>query len=76
MPMRSIIPAEDVHRPEDLESGRIGRHQNLRLAQMWRTVLVRPNHANHDLAARVTRTGNIELLAVDHPIVAVEFGMT
>ena len=72
MAVGRVVLSEDVHRPEDLEPFRVRRHENLRLARMRRTIWIRLDHHDHDLAARVTGAGDVELLAVDHPFVAVE----
>ena len=70
-----VVVAEHVHRPEDLEAGRVHRHEDLRLLEVGGRVRVGADHADHDLAARVAGAGDVVLLAVDHPLVAVEHGL-
>ena len=56
---------------EDLDAGRVHRHEDLRLPLVRRRVRVGLHHDDHDLAARVAGAGDVVLLAVDHPLVAV-----
>ena len=74
MPVRGVVLAEHVHRAEDLDAGIRQRHEDLRLAAVRRSVGVRLDHDDHDLAARVAGAGDVVLLAVDQPLVAVEHG--
>jgi hypothetical protein len=41
---------------------------------VWRSILACSQHANQYLAAWVTRAGDVKLLAVDDPFVAIAFG--
>ena len=72
--VRGVVLAEHVHRPEDLDARRVHRHEDLRLALVRRPVGAGLHHDDHDLAARVAGAGDVVLLAVDHPLVAVEHG--
>ena len=72
VPVRCIVLAEHVHRPDDLHTGGIDRDEDLRLLLVRVSVRVRLDHGDHDLAAGVARTRDVELLAVDDPLVAVE----
>ena len=76
MTVRSVVLAEHVHGAEDLDPGRVHRHQDLRLALVRRCVRVGLHHHDHDLAARITGARDVVLLAVDHPLVAVTHGAT
>nr|ABM53578.1 putative regulatory protein TetR [uncultured bacterium CBNPD1 BAC clone 1664] len=67
-----MVFAEDMHRAEDLHPGRIDGHQDLRLLLVRRGVGIGADHGDHDLAARVAGAGDVVLLAVDHPFVAVQ----
>ena len=69
--VRGVVLAEHLHAFEDLDTGRVGRHEDLRLAQVRRPVGAGLHHGDHDLAARVAGTGDVVLLAGDHPLVAV-----
>ena len=71
VPVRRVVLAEHVHRPEDLDTGRVGRHEDLRLALVRRRIRVGLHHRDHDLAARVARARDVVLLAGDHPLVTV-----
>ena len=75
MPVRSVVGAEDVHRPQDLHAGRVDRHEDLRLLLVGVRIGIGADHRDHDLAARVARTRDVELLSVDQPLVAVEHGV-
>ena len=52
--------------------GGIFRNQNLRLLFTRCGIGTGFDHRDHDLAARITGAGNVELLAVDDPFVAIE----
>src|ERR1041384_4388440 len=66
--------AEHAHRPQDLHAGRVDGHQDLRLLELRRGVGAGLDHGDHDLAARITGAGDVVLLAIDDPVVAVELG--
>jgi hypothetical protein len=70
--VRRVVVTEHGHGPEDLEAGGVHRHEDLRLLQVGGRVRVGADHADHDLAAGVARPRDVVLLAVDHPLVAVE----
>ena len=72
--VRRVVLAEHVHGTEDLDAGRVHRHEDLRLAVVGRCLGARHHHDDHDLAARIAGAGDVVLLAVDHPLVAVELG--
>ena len=69
---RRMVVAEHVHRPEDLDAGRVLGHQNLRLLLARRRVRIGLHHHDHDLAAGIAETGDVIFFAVDHPFVADE----
>ena len=71
MTVRRVVLAEHLHRADDLDTGRVHRHQDLRLALVRRRVGVGLHHHDQDLAARVAGAGRSVLLAVDDPLVAV-----
>ena len=72
MPVRGVVGAEDVHRSDDLDTRGVGRYQDLRLLLVGVGVGIGAHHGDHDLAARVAGSRDVELFAVDHPFVAVE----
>ena len=71
-----IVVAEDGHRFDDLHAGRVLRHQDLRLLAMRWRVRVGLHHRDHDLAARIASAGDVELLAVQHPLVTIQAGLS
>ena len=69
--MRGVGIAEHLLAADDLDARRRQRHQDLRLLVMRRVVLAAgADHADHDLAARAARPGDVVLLAVDDVLVA------
>ena len=74
MTVRSVVLTEHVHSAEDLDTGRVHRHEDLRLPVVRGRLRTRHDHDDHDLAAGVAGTRDVVLLAVDHPLVAVELG--
>ena len=70
--MWSVIFAEDLHTAHDLDTRVIHRDQDLGMLFVCVGIGVRHHHGDHDLAAWVTGTGDVELLAVDDPLVAIE----
>jgi hypothetical protein len=70
----SGVVAEDVHRPQHFHARRIHRHEDLRVLLMAGSIGVRERHADQDLAAMVTRAGNVGLFAIDDPLAVFEHG--
>jgi hypothetical protein len=72
VPVRRVVVAHHAHRADDLESGRVGRHEDLRLPLVHGPIRVGLHHHDHDFAARIAGAANVKLLAVQHPLVSVE----
>ena len=72
MPDRRVVFAHHFHRAQYLYAGRIHGNKDLRLLLAGGGVGARLHHHDHDLAARVAGAGNVEFLAIDHPLVAIE----
>ena len=72
--VRGIVFTEDGHGAELLDTGRVGRNEDLRLSLVGRSVGVGDDHHDHDLAARIASARGPVLLAVDEPLLAVEHG--
>ena len=70
---RRMVVAEHVHRPEDLDAGRVLGHEDLRLLLARRRVGIGLHHHDHDLATGIAEAGDVIFFAVDHPLVADEF---
>ena len=70
-----VVVAEHRHRLDDLHARGVLGHENLGLLPMRRRVRAGLHHGDHDLAPRVAGTGDVELLAGEHPFVAVEAGL-
>ena len=69
-----VVAAEHFHRADDLDPGGVDRHEDLALLLVGVGVRAGAHHRDHDLAARIAGARDVELLAVDHPFVAVEHG--
>ena len=69
-----VVLAKHGHGPQDVEAGGVHGYQDLRLLLIARRVRAGLDHADHDLAARVASAGDVVLLAVDDPLVAIEHG--
>ena len=76
VPVRGVVVTEDVHRPHDLDAGRVLGYQDLALLLVRRTVRVGLQHDDEDLAPRVAGARGVVLLTVDDPLVAVKHGAT
>ena len=72
MAVRRVVVTEHGHRLDDVDARRVLRYEDLRLLAVRRRVGVGLHHSDHDLAAAVASTGDVELLAVQDPLVAVE----
>jgi hypothetical protein len=68
---RIVLP-KDLHRPHDFHAGGVHGHQDLTLLLVRRPVRAGADHHDHDLAAGIARTRDVELFAVDQPFVSVE----
>ena len=69
--VRRVVVAEHRQRPQHLDAGRIGRHQDHRLLRVARRLRVGLAHEDVDLAARIAGTADPPLAAVDDVVVAV-----
>ena len=72
--VRRIVGAEHLHALDDLDAGRVHRHEDLRLLLVRVRIGVGAHHDDHDLAARVAGARGVELRAVDDVLVAVGHG--
>ena len=72
--MRRIQHIEDLERSDNIHPGGIHRHEDLRLLEMLGGLGVRFDHADHDLATGIAGARRPVLLAVNHPLVALEGG--
>ena len=73
--VRGVIVAVHLHTAQDVDALGAGRHQDLRVALVLLRRRVGADHDDVDLAARVAGAGGEPLLAVEHPLVAVELGV-
>ena len=69
---RRMILTKHLHTFKNLNPRCICWHKDLRLFTTWCSIRICLNHGDHNLAARITSAGDIELLTVDHPLIAVE----
>ncbi len=67
-----VVLSEDVHRADDLDPRGVDGHEDLRVVLTARAVVVGPDHDDHDLAPWVSGTGDVVLLAVDHPLAVLQ----
>ena len=72
MPVWGIIVTEDVHRAHNVHALSVKGYQDLRLLLIGISVRIRTNHGDHDFATRITCTRDVELLAVNDPLVTVK----
>ena len=63
-----------MHRADNFNTGGVDRHKDLRLLTERFGIWRRLDHGNHDLAARITGTGDIVFLAVDDPFTVFQHG--
>ena len=73
--VRGIVVAVHLHAAQDLDALGAGGHQDLRVTLVLLRLGVGADHDDVDLAARVAGAGGEPLLAVQHPLVAVELGV-
>ena len=75
MAVRSVVVAVHLHAAQDLDALGAGGHQDLRVALVLLGLRIGADHDDVDLAARIAGAGGEPLLAVEHPLVAVELGV-
>ena len=73
--VRGVVVAVHLHAAQDVDALGAGRHQDLRVTLVPLRLRVGADHDDVDLAARVAGAGGEPLLAVQHPLVAVELGI-
>ena len=73
--MRCVNIVKHRQWTDDFYSGRVHRHQNLRLLKMLRSLEISLHHANHDLTSRITCATGPVLLSIDDPLVTLEHRM-
>ena len=71
MAVRRVVIAVDGERAQDVEAGRVERHQDHRLLAVLVGALVGLAHQDRDLAARIAGARRPPFAAVDHIIIAV-----
>ena len=71
MAVRGVVIAEHVQHLDDLDAGRVARHDDHRLLAVGRRVGIALAHQDDDLAARIAHARRPPLAAVDDIVVAV-----